>query len=127
MGNHVFESQPIDDGFALVRVPGLAGVQVDIGGRSAGRTDASGDVLIPGLIAGFGNTVKLQDADLPLDLRFAQTQKAVSPIGRSGMLVQFPYARIHAYRGRIAFAIDGKTVAPSQGSLSYTIGGKEFA
>ena len=41
--------------------------------------------------------------------------------------MQFPYARIHAYRGRIAFAIDGKTVAPSQGSLSYTIGGKEFA
>ena len=127
VGGHVFESQPIEDGFALVRVPGLAGVQVDVGGRSAGRTDASGDILVPGLITGFGNTVKIQDADLPIDLKFDQTQKVVSPIGRSGMLVQFPFARIHAYRGRIAFALDGKQVAPSQGSLTFAAAGKQFA
>jgi hypothetical protein len=43
------------------------------------------------------------------------------------MLVQFPFARIHAYRGRIAFALDGKQVAPSQGSLTFAAAGKQFA
>jgi outer membrane usher protein len=125
VGDRVFESKPIDEGFALVRVPGLAGVDVSLEGRPEGRTDGRGDLLIPGLITGFANTVTIDEDDLPLDLHFDKTQQVVSPLGRSGMMVEFPYSRVHAFRGQLLFLIGGRQVVPINGVATYRAHGEE--
>jgi outer membrane usher protein len=125
VGKRFFTGGPITDGFALVRVPGLKGVDVSVGGRDIGRTDGNGEILVPGLVTGFGSVVKLNDSDLPLNLRFNVAQQTVSPIGRSGMIVEFPYTKLHALRGRVAFTVPGKTVVPLNAALTFERNGKQ--
>lgn len=118
VGKRFFNSAPIDDGFALVRVPGIPNVAVDIDGRPVGRTDGSGELVVPQLIGGLANTIQLHDDDLPLSTRFDRTKEVVTPIGRSGLLIDFPYRHLHAWRGHIAFAAGSTSKAPVNGALT---------
>jgi outer membrane usher protein len=113
-----FVSAPIEDGFALVRVPGLPNVSVDLDGRPVGRTDAQGDLVVPQLVGGLANTIALHDDDLPISTRFDRTKAVVSPVGRAGLLVSFPYRQLHAWRGKIAFERAGKTEVPQDAQLT---------
>ncbi len=127
VGSRVFEARPIDNGFALVRVPGLAGVDVSLEGRDLGRTDGQGDLIVPDLVSGFANTIKINDDDLPLDYHFDKTRQIVSPIGRSGIVVNFPHTRVQTYRGHLYFLVAGKQVAPVDGTVTYRANGKDVS
>ncbi len=127
VGHRIFESQRIDAGFALVRVPGLAGVNVNVEGRPVGRTDGHGDLVVPDLITGLANTIKIDDDDLPLDLHFEQTQQIVSPLGRSGMVIEFPHTRVNTYRGRVNFVVGGRQVTPIEGTATYRAHGRDVS
>jgi outer membrane usher protein len=118
VGSRLFSTAPIQDGFALVRIAGIPNVSVDLDGRPVGRTDASGDLIVPQLIGGLANTVQLHDDDLPLTTRFDKTKQVVTPVGRSGILIDFPYRHLHAFRGKIAFVHAGATQVPVNGELT---------
>jgi outer membrane usher protein len=122
VGSRLFSTAPIQDGFALVRIAGIPNVSVDLDGRPVGRTDKSGDLIVPQLIGGLANTVQLHDDDLPLSTRFDRTKQVVTPLGRAGMLIDFPYRHLHAWRGKIAFVRAAKREAPVNGALTIGTG-----
>ncbi|MEA2991608.1 MAG: outer rane usher protein [Alphaproteobacteria bacterium] len=87
-GGGVFASNRIDDAFAVVNV-GAPDVEVQYENRPAGRTDARGQLLVPGLRSYQKNQIAIEPRDLPLDADAAVTQNIVAPADRSGVVVNF--------------------------------------
>lgn len=80
----------VDDGFALARVtPPFQDVRVYFSGREAGRTDARGEVLLPGVISFLDNSIAIEDEDVPIDYTITQVEQTISPPFRGGSLVEF--------------------------------------
>lgn len=88
-----FLSRSIRDGFALVRVPGFAGVRVYADNQVVGSTDAEGELVVPHLRAYQRNRLRIEQADLPLGIGVQAVEREVVPFRRSGLRVDFPAAR----------------------------------
>src|SRR5690606_23718971 len=67
IGGRAYATPPLESGFALVRVPGVADVPVLRENLEVGRTDARGDLLVRGLIPYYANQVALDPSQVPLD------------------------------------------------------------
>ena len=89
ISGNVFMSRAIYDSFGLVRVPGYADVRVYAENRLVGRTDASGELVVPRLLPYLRNPVRIDQADLPLDAEIGQLARDAVPFARSGVVVDF--------------------------------------
>ena len=98
LGGGVFASRRISDSFALVQVPGYADVRVYKDNQLIGRTDASGNALVPSVRAYEVNPVSIEALDLPMDARVDALQRDALAYYRSGVLLRFPLGPLH--RGR---------------------------
>ena len=95
LGGGVFASRRIADSFALVQVPGYADVRVYKDNQLIGRTDASGNALVPSVRAYEVNPVSIEALDLPMDARVDALQRDALAYYRSGVLLRFPVGRSH--------------------------------
>jgi len=120
MNGGVYATRPIQDSYALIRVPDVAGVRAYVSNQEVGRTDGNGNLLIPNLLSYYGNVLNISDQDVPLDNSVAAVRKTVAPPYRGGALVVFPVRRVQNAQGLIELEIDGQTVAPSFGQLTVT-------
>jgi outer membrane usher protein len=122
IGGALHPTRAIREGFALVRVPGVAGVRAFAQNAEVGRTDAAGDVLVPDLVPHFGNALGISDVDVPIGFEIDAAPKLIAPPYRGGALVEFPVKRLRAYTGSIAvsFKGDGPEVIPAYGLLTVT-------
>ena len=93
LGGSAFLSRRITDSFAVVQVPGYSGVGVYAANQLVARTDANGTALLPRLRAYQKNTVRIEQADLPLDAQIDAVQLDAVPYFRSGLLLKFPVKR----------------------------------
>ncbi|MDC1509682.1 fimbria/pilus outer membrane usher protein [Oceanospirillaceae bacterium] len=93
LGGSAFLSRRISDSFAVVQVPGYSGVGVYANNQLVARTDANGSALLPGLRPYQKNTVRIEQADLPLDAQIDAVQLDAMPYLRSGLLLKFPVKR----------------------------------
>jgi outer membrane usher protein len=91
--SEVAVSRRIDRAFGLVNLPGFSDVRVYLDNREAGRTDAEGRLLLPGLRPYEGNRVRFEVDDLPLDAEITTAEVEAVPFDRSGMTIDFPLAR----------------------------------
>jgi outer membrane usher protein len=89
IGSNVFLSRTIDESFGLVRLPGYPDVRVYSENQEIGRTDASGELIVPRLLPYQKNTVRIEQADLPFDAEFDVLARDVIPYARSGIVVEF--------------------------------------
>ncbi len=96
-----FLSRPIYDGFALVRVPKVAGVRIYQNAQEVGRTDRAGNLLVPSLISYYGSQLKIASEDVPLEYTLDRDALVVAPPRRGAGLAEFPATRVHYYRGRV--------------------------
>jgi outer membrane usher protein len=126
IGGGVFPTRPVQSGFALVQVPGAAGVRVYRSNQEVGRTGARGDFLVPDLLAEYGNRLKIADQDLPFDYTVEASERTVAPPQRGGMVVRFPVRRLRAFQGKLALRSASGEVAPYPGRLTVTAGGRGF-
>lgn len=101
IGGRVFATNPVDQGYALVRVPDVAGVRAYLNNNEVGRTDRRGDLVVTGLEPYYGNRLSISDLDVPLDHAIASTERVIAPAPRSGALVAFPVRRARLVRGRV--------------------------
>lgn len=90
MGGDVFASRDLGPSFAVVEVPGFAGVRVYADNQPVGVTGRSGKLVVPRLRAFEPNVLRIDEADLPLDASIDATEIIVSPYARSGTAVRFP-------------------------------------
>ena len=110
VGGSVFLSRPVQDSFALIRIPDLAGVPVYANGWYAGKTNAAGEVVANSLSSYYDNFISFGTRDLPFDYVFATSEKVISPPRRGGTLVNFDVRRMRAVFGTLVEQRDGKTV-----------------
>jgi outer membrane usher protein len=86
-------SRRVGRAFGLVDLPGFPDVRVYLDNRDAGRTDATGQLLLPGLRPYESNRVRLEVEDLPMDTEITTDEVDAVPFDRSGVRIGFPLAR----------------------------------
>jgi outer membrane usher protein len=125
IGGEILPTRMVGDSFALVRVPGVAGVTALANNQPIGRTDTRGDVLVPNLLAYYGNRLGIKDTDIPLDYQVGATEKTVAPPYRGGALVTFPVQRIQSIRGRVVVQARRGELVPAFGQLTLNVTGQD--
>lgn len=93
LGGNVFASRQIGDAFAVVQVPDHAGVRIYADNQLVARTDARGSALVPRLRPYQKNTLRIEQADLPMDAEVDALEQDTVPYLRSGVLVRLPVKR----------------------------------
>ncbi|MDQ6799484.1 MAG: fimbria/pilus outer membrane usher protein [Acidobacteriota bacterium] len=111
-------TRAIQDSFALVRVPGVPNVRVYLSNQLVGRTDANGDLLVPNMLSYYGNTVRIDDRDIPLDYDVRQIQETIAPTFRGGAFVEFPIQRVRTIAGSVVVKTSAGDVVPAFGELT---------
>lgn len=89
MEGRAFATRPVQDSFALVKVPGLADVGVNFQGRERARTDGGGVALVTGLQPYSANQVRLSPSDVPLSAEIDSLEQVVVPSRRSAITIGF--------------------------------------
>jgi outer membrane usher protein len=122
VGGSVFLARPVQDSFALIRIPGLADVPVFANGWYAGKTNSAGEVVANNLSSYYDNFIRFSAQDLSLDYVFKGSDKVISPPRRSGTLVNFEVRRMRAVFGVLAEQRDGSLVPLEFRELTLTRG-----
>ncbi|MHC5595080.1 MAG: fimbria/pilus outer membrane usher protein [Nostoc sp.] len=125
IGNNVFFTRPVTESYALIQVPGVRGVRGYMSNQEIGQTNSSGNLLIPNLLPYYGNNIRVEDQDIPLDYRVDANEKVIAPSFRGGAIVRFPIQRIQSITGNISLEASGKTIIPVYGQLTVTVNGNQ--
>lgn len=118
IGDRIFLTRPVQNGFAVVRVPGASNVECEWSNQSVGKTDHTGDCLYPNLLPYFGNQLGINDKDIPLNYSVGATQKTVAVPYRGGAVIAFPVHRIHQIMGDVVVMDGRKKIVPANGQLT---------
>ena len=113
----LFVTRPVEQSFALVQVPGVAGVRVHLEHQPVGRTDAKGQLLVPGLLPYYGNRLSIVDADVPVAYRVGRTEKIVAAPPRGAALVRFDVDHLRAISGWVRLSGARGVRVPGFGTL----------
>jgi outer membrane usher protein len=108
IGGGVFATRPVEESFALVRVPGVEGVRAFASHQEIGRTGRRGDLLIPDLQPYYGNVLNIADGDIPLQYAVTDVGMTLAPPYRGGALAVFDVQRVQRVIGRIVNAADNR-------------------
>ena len=126
IGDRVFLTRPVEQGFALLRVPGVANVHGLLSNQDMGKTDSRGDLLIPNLLPYYGNILSVEPKDIPLDYEVGTAQKTIAPPNRGGAIVKFAVSRLDAFLGNLRVENAGRTVVPHPGQITVKVNGSEY-
>jgi len=126
IGGGVHLSRPVQDGYALINVPGVPGVRGSLNNQEVGRTDRNGKLLVPNLLPYYGNRLSIADQDIPIDYSIATTERLVGPPVKGGSVVTFPARRVQAFMGTLVVETEGRSVTPAYGQLRVTADGQTF-
>jgi len=122
IGGEVLLSRPVDDGFALVKVPKSPGVRVLANNQVVGRTSRRGSLFVPDLRSYLSNPIGIVQDDLPVEMKLGAVSQDIAVPYRGGAVVVFEANVIRALTGRL----DVAGAAPAYGTLSVTVGTTEF-
>jgi len=124
IGGRVIATRAVQDGFALVQVPGVAGVPVTLDRVEVGKTDRNGDLLIPSLLPYFGNRIAIDPSVIPLDHSVDATDVVLATPYRGGALVRFPVRELESARGTLVVELPGEHLVPRFGELTVAAPGR---
>jgi outer membrane usher protein len=93
LDGHLFAGQRIESSFAVAHVGEEPGVRIYRENQLIGRTDERGYLLLPGLRPYDANLIRIEQADLPLDVPIDSMEVDAVPRFRSGMLLDFHVER----------------------------------
>ena len=114
----VMASRPVQEGFALLQVPGVEGVRGFLNNQEIGRTNGKGNLLVPSLQPYYGNRLRIGDADIPIDYQIGAVEKVVATTLRGGARVAFDVQRVTSVKGLLRVDLDGHPVVPAFGELT---------
>lgn len=99
--DQLMASRPVQDGYALIQVPGLPGVRGYLNNQEIGRTDESGNLLVPSLQPYSANHLSIGDSDIPLSYEIGLTHQLVATPLRGGALVRFDVRKVSTVTGMV--------------------------
>jgi outer membrane usher protein len=118
IGRRLFLTRPVQNGFALVRVPGVSNVECEWSNQSVAITDRAGDCLYPNLLPYYGNQLGINDKNIPLNYSVGATQKVIAVPYRGGAMIKFPVHTIHQIIGHLLVLDSGKRIVPANGQVT---------
>jgi outer membrane usher protein len=127
IGGGVYASRPVQDSFALVRVPGIEGVRAFASHQEVGKTGRKGNLLVPDLQAYYGNILGVADGDIPLQYAVPDVGKTIALPYRGGAIAEFGVQKVQRVVGVITVARDGEDRIPAYGDITVTTKGREFS
>jgi outer membrane usher protein len=117
IGGDFFLTRPVQDSFAVIQVPGIAGVRGYSSNQDVGYTNGQGNLFVPNLLPYYGNRLSISDKDVPLNYTIAATEKLVAPPFRGGAVVSFPISKVQRLSGKVLLEQDGAALTPAYGQL----------
>jgi outer membrane usher protein len=117
IGGGVHPTRAVNESFALVRVPEVAGVRTFLNNQEMGRTNGHGDLLVSNLLPYYANRLGISDQDVPFDHEVQRVEQAVGPPYRGGAVVVFRAEQWQAVTGTVVLDRTGQTVLPSYGEV----------
>ncbi|HEX8655565.1 MAG TPA: fimbria/pilus outer membrane usher protein [Allosphingosinicella sp.] len=93
VGGRPFAARSLGQSFARVQVGRQAGVRVYADNQLIGVTGADGSVLVPSLRPFDRNMIRIEEADLPLEVQIGETEVPVRPFAGAGAVVRFGVRR----------------------------------
>jgi len=117
IGGRVFATRPVQESFALVRVPNVGKVRAFLSNQEIGRTDGRGHLLIPNLLPYYGNRLRIADEDVPMNRTIAASELTMAPPYRGGAIAEFPVVRETRITGRVVIKRGFGTIVPSFGRV----------
>jgi outer membrane usher protein len=117
IGGTVKPTRAVQGGFALVRVAESAGVRTYLDNQPIGRTDGAGELVLPELQANYGNRIRVDARDLPLDVSTQALERTIAPPRRGGVVVELSPRRTAIARGTIHGVRAGAPFDVSYGEL----------
>ena len=119
-----FTTRRVQESFALVEVPGYAGVGVGFQGNILARTDKDGKALVPRLLPYQPNSIRLDPSELPISAELDSIEQVVVPGNRSGLIVKFP---VRSGRGALVkIVFDDGEPAPAGAEIELVGDKQEF-
>jgi outer membrane usher protein len=115
---NLMASRPVREGFALIQVPGVKGVRGYLNNQEIGRTNGSGNLLIPSLQPYYGNRLRIGDSDVPMEYQLGAVEKVVATPVRGGALVRFDVQRVTSVKGALRVDLGGHEAVPAFGELT---------
>jgi outer membrane usher protein len=133
VGGGLFASRSLGSSFAAVRVPGHAGIRVYADNQLVGTTDSEGKLIVPAMRAYENNVIRVEEADLPLDVQLDKPERVVRPFARSG--VELVFGSRHERGALLRVAMEDGSELPAgtlveiegrEGSLLVASGGEIY-
>ena len=94
MHRHLMVSRWLNDSFGVVEVPNAKGIPVYVNNQVMAKTDRWGFALLPWLVAYNRNSVRLDDAALPVDVNVDLEERMVVPMARSAAFLRYQPASV---------------------------------
>jgi outer membrane usher protein len=123
----VFLARPIQAGYGVIQVPGVGNVRGYLNNNEIGRTNGSGNLLVPNLLSYYGNRLSISDKDLPADYRVDGGEHVVATPYRGAAVVRFDVQRVSFVRGLLVVRQGGKDVVPAYGEITVGSGASALA
>jgi len=120
----VYLSRPIPDSFALVRMSGMEGVRAYASNLEAGTTNSQGEMVIPSLLAYFGNDISIDERDVPVNYSIPVLRQHIAPPYRTGVVLDFSLTKLQATVGTLFIVSAGKKTAAELAAISLVVAGK---
>jgi outer membrane usher protein len=127
IGGGVHPTRPINESYALVRVPEVGGVRTYLNNQEVGRTNRHGNTLVPNLLPYYANRIAISDQDVPFDREIETVEQSIAPPYRGGALVTFSANRHQGVTGMVAITVGTQTVIPALGELTITVGTRVYS
>ena len=127
IGGGLYASRPVQDSFALVRVPGVEGVRAFASHQEVGKTGRNGDLLVPDLQAYYANILDVADGDIPLQYAVPDVDQTLALPYRGGAVALFGVQKIQRVVGTVAIADKGEDHVPAYGEITVTAKGRDVS
>lgn len=123
----VYPTRPVDESFALIRVPEVEGVRGYLNNQEIGRTNAKGDLPVPNLLPYEANRIAIADEDVPIGRTVGAREIILAAPLRGGALAVYPVERLQRFTGKVSVMLGDREIVPAGGELTLTAEGKQFA
>lgn len=80
----------VNNGFALVEIPGYPNINIKANGSKVARTNRSGNAFVTNLPPYYESTIGFDVTELPFNAALDASKKTISTFPKSGYIVKFP-------------------------------------
>jgi outer membrane usher protein len=123
MDHSLSATQPIQNGYALIELPGVEGVRGMLNNQTVGTTNDKGNLLVPNVSSYVANRVGIVSSDVPMTYDLPRSEHEIAIPFRAGTIVRFEAHRVVAISGTVAMISRAVEIPPTYGLIEVEVNG----